>query len=156
MKKSAMTIIQDTREQLPLAFPEAKVRVATLATGDYSLEHFEDKVTIERKSLPDLLGSLGSDRDRFMRETQRMQAYDYAAVVIESSMQVLAGGNWRSGITPQSVMGSLQALSAKHGIHVFLADNRELAARTVEGLLFHFLRKQYELHERLKPLLNIT
>ncbi|WKZ17749.1 MAG: ERCC4 domain-containing protein [Candidatus Jettenia sp. CY-1] len=156
MKKSDMTIVRDTREQLPLTFPEAKVKIATLSTGDYSLEHFEDKVTIERKSLPDLLGSLGNDRDRFMREIQRMQAFEYAGLVIEASMQVLYKGNWRSDIKPQSVVGSLQALSAKYGIHVFLADNHELAARTVEGLLFHFLRKQYELHERLRPLLNIT
>ncbi|GIL20816.1 MAG: hypothetical protein BroJett041_19300 [Candidatus Jettenia caeni] len=138
-----MTIVQDTREQKPLTFPEAKVRVATLHTGDYSLDRFEDRITIERKSLSDLLGSLGNDRDRFMREIQRMQVFEYAGLVIEASMQTLSRGKWRSQITPQSVMGTLQALSAKYDIHVFLADNRELAARTVEGLLFHFLRKQY-------------
>lgn len=144
MKKADMTIVQDTREQKPLTFPEAKVRVVTLLTGDYSLEHFEDKITIERKSLPDLLGSLGNDRDRFMREIQRMRSFEYAGLVVESSMQTIANGNWRSEIKPASVMGSLQAFSAKYGVHVFLADNRELAARTVEGLLFHFLRKQYD------------
>ncbi|GAB61273.1 conserved hypothetical protein [Candidatus Jettenia caeni] len=72
-----------------------------------------------------------------------MQVFEYAGLVIEASMQTLSRGKWRSQITPQSVMGTLQALSAKYDIHVFLADNRELAARTVEGLLFHFLRKQY-------------
>ncbi len=71
MKKSDMTIVQDTREQKPLTFPEAKVRVATLHTGDYSLDRFEDRITIKRKSLSDLLGSLGNDRDRFMREVLR-------------------------------------------------------------------------------------
>lgn len=142
MKKSGLTIIQDTREQRPLAFPEAKVLVKMLKTGDYSLEGFEDRVTIERKSLSDLLGSLGSDRDRFMREVLRMQGYEYAGLVIEASMQTISKGIWRSEIKPASVMGSLQALSAKYGIHVFLADNRDLTARTIEGLLFHFLRKQ--------------
>lgn len=150
-----MVIVQDTRERQPLTFPEAKVKIATLTTGDYSLDHFEDRVTIERKSLTDLLGSLGNDRDRFMREIQRMQAYEYAGLVIEASLQMLYKGDWRSDIKPQSVVGSLQALSAKYGIHVFLADNRELAAKTVEGLLFHFFRKQIELYERLKPLLNL-
>lgn len=142
MKKSDLTIVQDTREQRPLVFPEARVLVKTLKTGDYSLEGFEDKVTIERKSLSDLLGSLGNDRDRFMREVLRMQAYEYAGLVIEASMQSIARGNWRSEIKPASVLGSLQALSAKYGIHVFFCDNRDLAARTIEGLLFHFLRKQ--------------
>lgn len=59
-------------------------------------------------------------------------------------------------MTPQSVIGSLQALSAKYGIHVLFADNRELAAKTIEGLLFHFLRKQFEYYERLKPLLGLS
>ncbi|UJS16906.1 MAG: hypothetical protein L3J17_13460 [Candidatus Jettenia sp.] len=155
MKKSDMTILQDTREQKPLTFPQAKVLVKMLKTGDYSLEGFEDKITIERKSLPDLLGSLGNDRDRFIAgKIQRMQAFEYAGVVIEASMQTIANGNWRSEIHPASVMGSLQALSSKYGIHIFFADNRELAAKTVEGLLFQFLRKQHELHERL-PLLNL-
>ncbi len=74
-----------------------------------------------------------------------MQAFEYAGLCIEASMQTIANGNWRSEIKPASVMGSLQALSAKYGIHVFFADNRDLAARTIEGLLFHFLRKQQEL-----------
>ena len=131
-----------------------RLRFATLTTGDYSLKGFEDKVCIERKSLADLLGSLGVDRDRFMREVQRMRAYEYAGLVVEANMTTLYKGGWKSQITPQSVIGSLQALSSKYGIHVLFADNRELAATTVEGLLFHFLRKQYEYYERLKPLLT--
>ncbi|MBM2834942.1 MAG: hypothetical protein HW406_2103 [Candidatus Brocadiaceae bacterium] len=156
MKKTDLVIIQDTREQMPLIFPEAAVEVATLTTGDYSLKGFEDKVCIERKSLSDLLGSLGVDRDRFTREVQRMRAYEFAGLVVEANLSTIYLGAWRSRITSQSVIGSLQALSAKYGIHVFFVDNRELAARTVEGLLFHFLRKQFDYYERLKPLLGRT
>lgn len=155
MKKTDLVIIQDTREQTPLVFTEAAVEVATLATGDYSLKGFENKVCIERKSLPDILQSLGQERERFMREVHRMRAYEYAGIVIEANLTTLYLGEWRSQITPQSVIGSLQALSAKYGIHVLLADNKELAAKTVEGLLFHFLRKQFEYYERLKPLLQL-
>lgn len=155
MKKTDLVIIQDTREQMPLIFPEAKVEIATLTTGDYSLKGFEDKVCIERKSLPDLLRALSQERERFMREVHRMRAYEYAGIVIEANLTTLYLGEWRSQMTPQSVIGSLQALSAKYGIHIFFADNRELAAKTVEGLLYHFLRKQYEYYERLKPLLQL-
>ncbi len=139
-----------------MVFTEATVEIATLQTGDYSLKGFEDRICIERKSLADLLQSLGQDRDRFMREVQRMRAYEFAGLVVESNMSTLYLGEWRSQITPQSVIGSLQALSAKYGIHIFLAGNRALAAKTVEGLLYHFLRKQYEFYERLKPLLGLS
>lgn len=82
MKKTDLVIIQDTREQMPLIFPEAAVEISTLQTGDYSLKGFEDKVCIERKSLADLLQSLGQERERFMREVHRMRAYEYAGIVI--------------------------------------------------------------------------
>lgn len=153
LKKSDLIIIQDTREQTPLVFKNATVEVMGLSTGDYSLKHFTDKVTIERKSLSDLLGSLGVGRERFMNEIQRMRAYEYSALVIESSLTNIYKGGWRSAITAASVVGSLQALSSKYGIHVFFADNSGLVADMVEGLLYHFLRKQHEYLERVKPYL---
>jgi ERCC4-type nuclease len=155
MKKTDLVIIQDTREQMPLVFTEAAVEISTLQTGDYSLKSFEDKVCIERKSLADLLQSLGQERERFMREVHRMRAYEFAGLVVEANLTTLYKGGWRSQMTPQAVTGTLQALSAKYGIHIFFVDNRELAAKTVEGLLFHFLRKQFEYYERLKPLLQL-
>lgn len=59
-------------------------------------------------------------------------------------------GGWRNKITPQSVFCSLMAFSAKYGIHVMFADNRDIAAQTVEGLLFQFLRRQYDHLEQIK------
>ncbi|GAN35010.1 MAG: hypothetical protein DYG83_18330 [Candidatus Brocadia sp. AMX2] len=153
IKKSDLVIIQDTREQTPLVFKNATVEVVGLSTGDYSLKNFTDKVTIERKSLSDLLGSLGVGRERFMNEVQRMRAFDYAAIVIETSLSDIYKGKWRSEMTVASVVGSLQALSAKYGVHILFADNPTIAADTVEGLLYHFLRKQHEYLERIKPYL---
>lgn len=51
--KANLVIIRNTREQQPLEFPSVKVK-----DGDYSLENFTDRITIERKSLPDLLKTL--------------------------------------------------------------------------------------------------
>ncbi|MGR3221209.1 MAG: ERCC4 domain-containing protein, partial [Candidatus Anammoxibacter sp.] len=126
LKKTDLTILVDSREQMPLEFKEAKTEVVTLDTGDYSLLNFQDEICIERKSLDDLLNTLGKNRERFMREVQRMRGFEYAALVIESPLWEIVSGNWRSQISPVSVFGSLQSLSVSHGVHVFWCESREL------------------------------
>ena len=76
------TIIVDSREQTPLVFSLFASEVGTLQTGDYSLKGLEDSITIERKSIADLIGSLTSGRERFQREIQRMQAYRSRTLLI--------------------------------------------------------------------------
>ena len=54
-----MLIVVDTREQTPFEFRHEKyettTKQGTLSVGDYSLAGLEDKVAVERKSLPDLV-----------------------------------------------------------------------------------------------------
>ena len=71
---SQVVCIVDTREQLPLNLDPLRTEPATLPTGDYSLKGLEHHVCIERKSLDDLLGCVGRDRERFERELHRMLA----------------------------------------------------------------------------------
>ena len=66
--------IVDTREQRPLDLSPLQVVRGTLATGDYSVVGLESVVAVERKSLDDLLGCIGTDRARFDREVQRLLA----------------------------------------------------------------------------------
>ena len=155
LKKTDITILIDSREQLPLEFKEAQTEITPLTTGDYSLTNFENEICIERKSLDDLLSSLGKGRERFMREVQRMRGFEYSALVIEAPLGEIVSGNWRSHMNPVSVFGSLQSLSVAHGIHVFWAESRELAASLVEGLLFHYLKKKWKEVERVKQLIPI-
>ena len=71
-----MKIIIDTREQAPFAFRhermDATTEPGTLAVGDYSLAGLEDRVAVERKSLPDLVMCLGRERERFERAVYDM------------------------------------------------------------------------------------
>jgi ERCC4-type nuclease len=60
---SQVTAIVNTREQLPLCLDPLRVQTGTLDTGDYSLAGCEHLVRIERKSLDDLLGCVGSQRE---------------------------------------------------------------------------------------------
>ena len=45
-------IIIDSREQIPYEFEGSQV--GTLKSGDYSLDGFQDRVAVERKSKADL------------------------------------------------------------------------------------------------------
>jgi len=80
----------DTREQRPWAFPPnlARATVGTLRTGDYALAG-DTRFAIERKSLDDFLGTIGSGWERFLREIGRMEGAGFVArvVVVEADYE---------------------------------------------------------------------
>ncbi len=125
-KIAPFTIIVDTREQLPYRFEDVRInrkksfvwaKTKTLSTGDYSIAGFENKICVERKSLVDLYGTLGTGRGRFEREFERMQEMDTALVVIEATWKEIAfpnvnddgteNFNWNSSLSPNSVLGTM-------------------------------------------------
>ena len=55
LKAEDVTAICDSREQLPLDLAPLKTVRGTLTTGDYSILGMENIVSLERKSLDDLL-----------------------------------------------------------------------------------------------------
>lgn len=93
LKPEQVTAIVDTREQTPLDLAPLTVEVGTLPTGDYSVKGLESIVAIERKSLTDLLGCIGQDRERFEREVMRLLAYPVRAIIIEATCRKLRPGN---------------------------------------------------------------
>jgi DNA excision repair protein ERCC-4 len=114
----------DTREQRPYIF--GRSRVATLAEGDYTAEGVENIVRVERKSLPDLLACIGRERERFIRELERLAVYRYACIVVEASLPDIAAGKWPcpSRVYPRAVTASLAAWSVRYGVHVVFAGDR--------------------------------
>ena len=98
-KKKPLTIVVDTREQMPLDFApyEAEgvtVEVGTVWPGDYTVKGFEKSIAFERKSVGDLIGTLkngyvGKDsirryESRFDLELEEFERhYDRAFIVIE-------------------------------------------------------------------------
>jgi len=127
------TVVIDTREQAPWLFqgfrcdasqkskrkgheddlPPAllvKTEVKTLSTGDYSIVGLENSVCVERKSLEDLYGTLGSGRDRFERELERMSQFDVAHVVVEASWpDAIRHPPSHSRLSPVTVFRSINA-----------------------------------------------
>lgn len=122
------TVIIDTREQAPYQFRTFKAdakhktqsgiprplfiqtEIATLKTADYSIKGFESEIAIERKSLTDLFGTLGSGRDRFKRELERLSQFQVAHVVIEADWKtILYSPPERTKLDPKSVFRSINA-----------------------------------------------
>ena len=138
-----MTILVDTREQRPFNFEhdlyDVQIQPGTLSAGDYSLAGLQDKVAVERKSLPDLVGCLGRERERFERELQRGAALDAFAVVVEASWADLAGGNFRSQLNPHAACQSTLAFMARYRTPFLFAGSRPAAEYATWGVLRQFL-----------------
>jgi ERCC4-type nuclease len=114
-----ITAICDSREQCPLDLSPLQVEVGTLATGDYSIRGLEHVVTVERKSLSDLISCVGTNRERFNREVHRLLAYPSRLLVVEAWPDEIDRGDWRAAVSPSAVRGSILGWEA-------------------EGLPFHF------------------
>jgi len=148
-----MRIAIDTREQLPYSFGQydCEVVTASLSTGDYSLECFEDKISIERKALDDIIGCMTTGRERFEKELARARSLERFAVIIEASFEEIAHGQYRSQMTPKSAVQTLVAWQIRYGTTFIFAGSR----RAGEYLTFSILEKYLaEIEKRFKALVK--
>lgn len=138
-----MKIIVDTREQTPFcfdAYPDCELIAGALQAGDYSLQGLESVVSVERKSLPDLVACLGKDRARFERELERLRSFEAAAVVVESPLAALVAGDYKSAMAPKAAYESCVAFMARYKLTFYFAQDRRGAERFTHSFLRHFLR----------------
>ena len=139
-----MIILHDTREQTPYTFDrysDVTVQPASLTTADYTLAGLQDRIGLERKSLSDLTGTLTSGRDRFQRECERGKGLDYFGLIIEASMEDVRNHNYRSQMTPQSLLQTLAAYSIRYNLHVHWCGCRAGGEYMTHSLLSKYLRE---------------
>jgi len=121
-------IVSDTREQEPF-WPEAK-RV-TLTTGDYSVLGFESRIAVERKSVQDLLGSLGGRggirRRRFESAFERLSHFERGAVCIEGGTAEIRKAKTWGRITGSHGIGAMISWSARYRVPVYFCSDRTAA-----------------------------
>ncbi len=150
MAKRALefTVLIDKREKLPLAFPHCVTEGVILPEGDYSAKvggrSLHDVVAIERKSVADLLGSLGNGRERFERELARLADLRFKALVIEGDMAAVTAGTRFSTLTPRQTISPVLAWTFKYGVAPIFAPNRAWAARVVWLMLSHAVRYHFK------------
>jgi ERCC4-type nuclease len=140
-----LSILCDSREQAPFAFSgyPVEVSVGGLEAGDYSVRGFERRVAVERKTLGDLVGCLGADRQRFERELARLRGYDCAAVVVESPTLALRQGRYLGRLDAGAAWQSVLAFSMRYRMpFIFCADRADAEAVTFD-LLRHYARDRW-------------
>ena len=143
-----LPIIVDSREQWPWlfeAYPGVVVIRGALRSGDYSIQGFEDRVALERKTLPDLVSSLSAGRGRFEREMERLSALEFAAVLVEGSAEDIVNHKYRSAMSPASVLQTIYAWTIRHGVNFMFCGTRRHAEYTAHGLLTKWARERENL-----------
>jgi ERCC4-type nuclease len=140
-----MKIIVDTSEQTPLHF-SSNVTVVnrSLNTGDYSIVGYENLITVERKSLPDLVKSMVTDWQRFSRVLRRMAEFDCAVIVVESSAKKLLDHQYVGNTNPISVRGKINRTLIDFGISTVFLDDPVTAANWVENLFQLWIERHGE------------
>lgn len=135
-------VVIDTREQTPLRFTRLESETGTLTTGDYSFHGGQEHLCIERKSVPDLVGCcMGANRDRFFRELHRMRGFHFRRLLIVGTRQEIETGQYRSGITPRSVLATLSAIEARFDVPVVFAETPAQAAWQIEEWVWWYARE---------------
>lgn len=82
-----MTVI-DTKEKKPFSLAGLDTIRQGLRVGDYSIDGFQDRVAIERKSMFDFYSTFGVERNyqRFCREMKQINEMEYGFLVVEATL----------------------------------------------------------------------
>lgn len=134
--------IRDTREQQPYVFPNLGPEiVTTLDLADYSHLGGIHRCRVERKSTPDYLGSIFTDR--FNRELSLIRAFECHALVVECDYAFLKTGQWRVKATANQVVGKTIGF-IESGVNVIFAGSREAGQEITERLIYMSARRMWE------------
>ena len=130
-----MIITVDTREQKPLEFDNeyiTETRKKALKVGDYGCIFKDGHVVpiyFERKSIPDLFGTMGKGYERFKKEIIRSHKEKVSLfLIIEGSLFKVLSGYDHSKLAGISVVRKLFTLWVRHGVMpVFCKNKHEMA-----------------------------
>lgn len=139
----------DTREQKPLQLEESyvtSVSRATMKYGDYGCK-FEGKrvpVVFERKSIPDLFGTMGKGFTRFKKELNRATKDNVLLIIIiEKSLTEVRKGYKRSRMNGVGVSRTLFTFLTKYKIPFVCCKNREEMAIYIQEYYYSWIKNNY-------------
>jgi len=145
-----VVIVSDSREQLPWPFKKNKfvedIKKGCLKTGDYSIEGFENKIAIERKSLADLFQTTGQGHKRFKKELERAKDLDYFAIIVEGSFTNIINEDYEGAqytkMRGYIVMKILMSWIMKYDIDVFFCKDRKECVNLTNYLFLSYLKNK--------------
>ena|SRR5664280_538247 len=126
-------VLIDDREKRPWHFSEfCTTEVVHLPSADYSMAGWTDKLACERKSLDDLILSIGPARDRFLDVCRRMQNYEHRLLVVEADIADVLAHRYESRTNPSSIVGSTIAIFHDYNLSTAWWHSPKVAADLVE------------------------
>lgn len=136
----SLTIVVDTRETCPVLPSHIGVITAKLDYGDYTVAG--SHLVVERKSLSDLVGTMSSGYERFLREIAR-SAGDAAHVVVMVETTLKHIMSFRDTpimkkvkVTPEFIMHRVRAcLQSFSNLQFFFCNNRQDLGATMLKIL---------------------
>ena len=147
----------DSREQNPLQIKDFPTEVKGLKFGDYCLND-KDKTGncyIERKSVPDLIGTLRAGLERFENEIKRAEEEDaYMVILVERKLEECLAFNKlpyvykkNTRVTPDFIFHNVRKLIQKFPhIQFLFVDGRVECVRIVKKLLLtQILKTKFDL-----------
>lgn len=113
-----------------------------METGDYSIKGMEKLVTVERKSVHDLVNTLMHSKKRFSAEMDRIRLYPDRALVVEGSMYEIYKHQYHSKVHPNAVMGIINYIAVSTGVQVVWADDPIMAAWWMESWFRQIIKRE--------------
>lgn len=133
-------IIVDTREQRPWFVdplpppPWGGIKKHALRAGDYSIEGFEDILTIERKSKADFIGTFTWGFKRFKKELVKLKSYKHACIIIEADIRDTFSTPFGVDLSDR-LRRQASTVRRAYGVPVAFAGSRAAAVRLALKLL---------------------
>jgi len=158
---STMTVIVDSREH---PTKEAKRRwdafgvpyvIEGLKSGDYTAKFtlpdgstydMRDVVVCERKmSLTEICGNFGQNRDRFIREFERIKESGAKVYLIveNASWENAYAGQYRSKMHPNALIANLTAWMARYNAHIIFCKS-ETAPKLIKEILYREAKEKLQ------------
>ena len=149
-----LVIVHDTREQVNDHITEyfdkhhINHKRRGLSTGDYSVQFgnqtLESDVVVERKAnIDEIAGNFTVQRERFEHEFERAKAKGIKVfLLIENcSWTKILAHEYRSKLSPKSLMASLMSWQARFNITVIFCDPKE-SGMLIYSILHYWLREE--------------
>lgn len=140
-------IIRDTREKYPWEFDSkyiGEVIARKLDTGDYTVEHLEGLVCIERKRTVQEI-ALNLRESRFIDELNRMKEYKYRFLVCEFDLDDVRkypiGSNipkkhlHKIRINGEYILKCLSRFQVKYGVNIIFAGDVDNAIWSITNIM---------------------
>jgi DNA excision repair protein ERCC-4 len=115
---------------------------ATLRTGDYSIVGHEGQIAIERKEKGDCFHCMGSDRDRFEKQVQRLSLLPHGYVIVEADWLSVFAGHPNSQLKPKVIHRTVISWQMRYpSVRWWLCPTRAFAEATAFRILDAYWRK---------------